>query len=48
MVVLPKSICTDMLAWDKSRPELCKALVSVSNNLREGRHDQSHQEGGSP
>lgn len=30
---LPSSICTEMLACDKSTPEVCNACVSVSNNL---------------
>ena len=30
---LPSSICTEMLACDKSTPVLCSACVSVSNNL---------------
>lgn len=33
LACLPSSICTEMLACDKSTPELCKACVSVSNNL---------------
>lgn len=31
--LLPKSICTEMLAFDKSTPELCNACVRVFNNL---------------
>ena len=30
---LPSSICTEMLAFDKSTPELFSACVSVSSNL---------------
>lgn len=29
----PRSIWTDMLACDKSNPELCRARVNVSSNL---------------
>ena len=30
---LPRSICTEMLACDKSMPELCSACVRVFSNL---------------
>lgn len=33
LACLPSSICTEMLAPDKSTPELCSACVSVFNNL---------------
>lgn len=32
---LPRLICTDMLALDRSTPELCNAWVSVFSNLFE-------------
>ena len=31
--LFPKSIFTEMLAFDKSTPELCNACVRVFNNL---------------
>ena len=31
--LFPRSICTEILASDKSTPELCSACVSVLNNL---------------
>lgn len=33
LALFPRSICTEILACDKSTPELCSACVSVLNNL---------------
>lgn len=33
VALFPRSICTEMLACDRSTPELCSACVRVLNNL---------------